>query len=127
VLDHDGNLIDAAGMAALGALISAKMRAFDVKNDEVVYRDEKVPLPVNNYPVPITSVKIDGSIVLDPCLEEEQVVSCRLTVTTDKNDNVCAMQKGGLGVFTPEEIKQVISTAISKSKDLRQKIMSKVE
>jgi exosome complex component RRP42 len=127
VLDHDGNLIDAAGMAALGALITAKMRAFDVKDGEVVYRDEKVPLPVNNYPVPITSVKIDGSIVLDPCLEEEQVVSCRLTVTTDKNDNVCAMQKGGPGVFTPEEIKQVISTAISKSKDLREKIMSKAE
>jgi exosome complex component RRP42 len=126
VLDHDGNLIDAAGMAALGALISAKMHAFDVKDGEVVYRDEKVPLPVNNYPVPITSVKIDGSIVLDPCLEEEQVISCRLTVTTDKNDNVCAMQKGGLGVFTPEEIKQIISTAISKSKDLREKIMSKV-
>ena len=127
ILDHDGNLIDAAGMAALGALVSAKMRAFEVKDGEVVYHDEKIPLPINNYPVPITSVKIDGSIVLDPCLEEEQVVSCRLTVTTDKNDNVCAMQKGGMGVFTPEEIKQVISTAVSKSKDLRQKIMSKVE
>jgi exosome complex component RRP42 len=127
ILDHDGNLIDAAGMAALGALISAKMRAFEVKDGEVTYRDEKVPLPVNNYPVPITTVKIDGSIVLDPCLEEEQVTSCRLTVTTDKDDNVCAMQKGGLGVFTPDEIKQIISTAISKSKDLRQKIMSKVE
>ena len=127
VLDHDGNLIDAAGMAALGALISAKMRAFDVKDGEVVYRDEKIPLPVNNHPVPITSVKIDGSIVLDPCLEEEQVMSCRLTVTTDKDDNVCAMQKGGLGVFTPEEIKQIISTAVSKSRDLREKIMSKAE
>jgi exosome complex component RRP42 len=127
ILDHDGNLIDAAGMAALGALITAKMRAFDVKDGEVVYKNEKIPLPVNNHPVPITSVKIDGSIVLDPCLEEEQVMSCRLTVTTDKDDNVCAMQKGGLGVFTPEEIKQVISTAISKSKDLREKIMSKAE
>ena len=127
VLDHDGNLIDAAGMAALGALVSAKMKAFEVKDGEVVYQDEKIPLPLNNYPVPITSVKIDGSIVLDPCLEEEQVISCRLTVTTDKNDNVCAMQKGGLGVFTPEEIKQIISTAVIKSKELREKIMSKVE
>jgi len=129
VLDHDGNLIDAAGMAALGALVSAKMRAYDIKHDEVVYKDDapRIPLPINNYPVPITSVKIDGSIVLDPCLEEEQVISCRLTVTTDKNNNVCAMQKGGLGVFTPEEIKQVISTAISKSRDLREKIISKVD
>jgi exosome complex component RRP42 len=126
VLDHDGNLIDAAGMAALGALTTAKIQAFEVKNGEVVYKDEQIPLPMLNHPVPITTVKIDGSVVVDPCLEEEQVMSCRLTVTTDKNDNVCAMQKGGLGVFTPEEIKQIVSSAIGRSRDLRQKIISKV-
>jgi len=53
-------------------------------------------------------------------------LNCRLTVTTDKNDNVCAMQKGGLGVFTPDEIKQIVSTSISKARDLRQKIVSNV-
>jgi exosome complex component RRP42 len=126
VLDHDGNLIDAAGMAALGALISSKMQEFEVKNDELVLKDKMMPLPVRDYPVPITSAKIDGSIVLDPCLEEEQVTSCRLTVTTGKDDRICAMQKGGLGVFTPDEVKQVVSNAISKSRDLRQRILSKV-
>ena len=126
VLDHDGNLIDAAGMAALGALISAKMQAFEVKGGEIKYKDNMIPLPMQNYPVPITSVKLDGSVVVDPCLEEEQVMSCRLTVTTDKNDNVCAMQKGGLGVFTPEEVKQIISSSVNKSRELREKILSKV-
>lgn len=127
VLDHDGNLIDAAAMAALGALVSAKMRAFEVHNGELKYKDEKIPLPILNYPVPTTSAKIDGTIVLDPCLEEEQVMSCRLTVTTDKDDKVCSMQKGGLGVFTPDEVKQIVSTSISKSRDLREKILSKVK
>jgi exosome complex component RRP42 len=126
VLDHDGNLIDAAGMAALGALVSAKMRAFDVKDGEVKYKDELVPLPINNLPVPISSAKIDSTIVLDPCLEEEQVMSCRLTVTVDKDDKVCAMQKGGLGVLTPDELKQVVSTSIKKSKELRSKVLSGV-
>jgi exosome complex component RRP42 len=126
VLDHDGNLIDAAAMAALGALVNSKMHAFQVKDGEPVYKDEVVPLPMLNYPVPITAAKIDGSIVLDPCLEEEQVMSCRLTVTTDKNDNVCAMQKGGLGAFTPEEVKQIVSTAIAKSRELRSKIVPQV-
>lgn len=126
ILDHDGNLLDAAAMAALGALVDAKMHAFEVKNGELKYKDEIVPLPILNHPVPITSAKIDGTIVLDPCLEEEQVMSCRLTVTTDKDDKVCAMQKGGLGVFTPDEVKQIVSTAISKSRDLRKKILSKV-
>jgi exosome complex component RRP42 len=127
VLDHDGNLIDAAGMAALGALVSATMQEFDVKGGELRYKDSKVAVPMQNYPVPITSVKIGNSIVVDPCLEEEQVMSCRLTVTTDKNDNVCAMQKGGLGIFTPEEIKQIVSSSIQKSRELREKIVSKVK
>ncbi|MGA8905513.1 MAG: exosome complex protein Rrp42 [Candidatus Bathyarchaeia archaeon] len=125
-LDHDGNLIDAAGMAALGALINAKMREFEVKDGELEFKDKMIPLPMLDYPVPITSAKIDGSIVLDPCLEEEQVTNCRLTVTTGKDDRICAMQKGGLGVFTPEEVKQIVSTAINKSRDLRQRILSKV-
>jgi len=126
ILDHDGNLIDAAGMAALGALVNAKMQEFELKSGEVRYKDSKMPLPMQNYPVPITTVKIGNSLVVDPVLEEEQVMSCRLTVTTGKNDDVCAMQKGGLGTFTPEEIKQVVSTAIQKSRDLRTKIVSKV-
>lgn len=127
ILDHDGNLIDAAGMAALGALLNAKMHAFEVHNGELKIKDEMIQLPLLNHPVPITLVKIDGTIVLDPCLEEEQVMSCRLTVTTDKDDNVVAMQKGGLGVFTPDEIKQVVSTSITKSRELRKKIVSKAE
>jgi len=126
VLDHDGNLIDAAAMAALGALVTAKMREFEVKNGEVKYKDKMVPLPLLNHPVSITSAKIDGTIVIDPCLEEEQVMSCRLTVTTDKNGMVCAMQKGGLGVFTPDEIKRTVSTSIGKARELREKILSKV-
>jgi exosome complex component RRP42 len=126
VLDHDGNLIDAAAMASLGALVDAKMHEFSVKNGEPVFKDKIMPLPMRNYPIAITSTKIENSIILDPCLEEEQVMTCRLTVTTDKDDRVVAMQKGGLGVLTPDEVKQIVSTAISKSRDLRSKILSKV-
>jgi exosome complex component RRP42 len=127
VLDHDGNLIDAAAMAALGALVNAKMHAFKVKDGEVEYKDELMPLPMLNYPVPITTAKLEGTAVLDPSLEEEQVMSCRLTVTTDMNDQICAMQKGGLGYFTPDEIKKIVATSIAKARELRNTILSKVK
>jgi exosome complex component RRP42 len=126
VLDHDGNLIDAAAISALGALVNSKMHAFEVRDGEPVYKDEIIPLPLLNYPVPVTAAKIDGSIVFDPCLEEEQVMSCRLTVTFDKNGNICAMQKGGLGVFTPDEVKQIVSDAMAKSREIRSKITPQV-
>jgi exosome complex RNA-binding protein Rrp42 (RNase PH superfamily) len=54
-------------------------------------------------------------------------MSCRLTVTTDKNDQICAMQKGGLGSFTPDEVKQAVATSIAKSRGLRETILSKVK
>ncbi len=127
VLDHDGNLIDAAAMAALGALVNAKMHAFRVENGEPVYLEEMMPVPMQNYPVSITTAKVDSVTVLDPCLEEEQVMSCRLTVTTGNDDNICAMQKGGLGFLSPDEIKQIVSTSITKAKDLRAKILSNVK
>jgi exosome complex component RRP42 len=127
VLDHDGNLIDAAAMAALGALVNAKMHDFDVKNGELRLKEAIIPLPLQNYPVSITTTKIDSTTVIDPCLEEEQVMTCRLTVTTDKDDNICAMQKGGLGVLTPDEIKQIVSTSISKARDIRAKILASVK
>jgi exosome complex component RRP42 len=114
-------------MAALGALVNAKMKAFKVEKGEPVYLDDMIPLPIRNYPVSITSVKVDSATVLDPCLEEEQVMSCRLTVTTGKDDDICAMQKGGLGFLTPDEIKQIVSTSIIKAKDLRERILSNVK
>jgi exosome complex component RRP42 len=127
ILDHDGNLIDAAATAALGALVNAKMHEFDVKDGEPRYKDKIMPLPLKNYPVSITSAKVNGAIVLDPCLEEEQVTSCRLTVTTDKDDNICAMQKGGLGSLTADEIRKVVSASINKARDLRAKILPNVK
>ena len=123
VLDHDGNLLDASAMAALGALANSKMQEFEVKDGELKYKDNLIPLPMQNYPVSITSAKIDGTVVIDPCLEEEQVMDCRLTVTTGKDNNICAMQKGGLSYLTPDEIKQIVSTSISKASDLRSKIL----
>src|SRR6266568_651841 len=102
VLDHDGNLIDAASMAALAALANSKVAKMEVKGDEV----------------------IEKTIVVDPSLEEEQVMSARLTVTIDKNGHLCAMQKGGLYGFTPDELKKAVHLAVAKAAENRAKILA---
>jgi len=114
VLDHDGNLIDAASMAA-------KM---EMKGDEVIAKGGQHQLPLNNHPVAVTFAKIDKTIVVDPSLEEEQVMSARLTVTIDKNGHLCAMQKGGLYGFTPDELKRAVHLAVAKAAENRAKIMA---
>jgi len=123
VLDHDGNLIDASSIASLAALLSAKMNEYEVQNGEVVYRAELKNLPIQNHPVAVTLAKIGKSLVVDPSLDEEQVMSARLTVISDKDGRICAMQKGGAEALTIEEVKQGVAIALSKASEIRSKII----
>lgn len=124
ILDHDGNLIDAAAMAALGALVNAKVGKFEMKGDEVVLKPGHHPLPVNNYPVAVTIAKVDKTLLVDPSLEEEQVMNARLTVTIDKNGSICAMQKGGLSGFSVEELRTAMGLAVRKAAENRAQILA---
>ena len=81
-------------------------------------------MPLNNHPVAVTFAKIDKTIVVDPCLEEEQAMNARLTVTIDKNGDICAMQKGGLYGFTPDEVRKVVHLAVEKAAENRAKILA---
>ncbi len=123
VLDHDGNLIDASSIASLAALLSAKMNEYEVQNGEVVYRAELKNLPIQNHPVAVTLAKIGKSLVVDPSLDEEQVMSARLTVISDKDGRICAMQKGGAEALTIEEVKQGVAIALSKGSEIRSRII----
>ncbi len=124
VLDHDGNLIDAAAMAALSALVSAKVSKMEMKGDEIVTKGGHHSLPLNNYPVAVTFAKVDKTLIVDPCLGEEQVMSARLTVTIDRNGHVCAMQKGGQYGFTVEELKKAVALAVQKAAENRARVLA---
>lgn len=127
VLDHDGNLIDASAIASLAALLTAKVFEYDYRDGKVTYKSKQTPLPVNNYPVAVTCAKIDEGLVLDPILEEEQVMSARLTVTSDKDGRICAMQKGGTGELSPTEVRAAVKMAQEKASEIRQKILKAAE
>jgi exosome complex component RRP42 len=127
VLDYDGNLIDASSIASLAALLNAKMKSYEVKNGEIVYKQELIPLPIQNYPITVTIGKVSNALIVDPCLEEEQVMQSRLTIAIDKNNNICAIQKGGLGELTLDEVKKAIEIATIKAKEIRENVLKVVE
>lgn len=127
VLDHDGNLIDASSIASLAALLSAKMNEYDVEDGEVVYKPGLRKLPIQNHPVAVTLAKIGKSLVVDPSLDEEQVMSARLTVVSDKEGRICAMQKGGAEPLSIEEVKQGVAIALSKASEIRPRITEAVK
>jgi len=121
ILDYDGNLFDAASLAALAALLTAKVPA------ERFELGEDYPLPLKDPPVSCTSVKYNSVVVLDPSLDEEEIAEARLTVATDKNGDIRAMQKGLSGSFTREEIKKVIKVSINNGKEIREILYKNIE
>jgi len=120
VLNHDGNLIDASAIAALAALLNTKVHNYEVKEGEIKIKPGYRPLPLKNYPIAITFAKISDKLVVDPWLDEEQVMDARLTITFEKDGKICAVQKGGgYGYFTTQQISEVAKIAQEKAEELR--------
>ena len=92
ILDHHGNLIDAAGIGAIAALLDAKMPKYE--DGKVIRGEWEGKLPVGRVPIPCTVAKIGNAVISDPCLDEEYAADARLTIAT--TDKLNAMQKGGI-------------------------------
>ncbi len=114
VLDHDGNLIDASALAAMAALLNVKP-----PEDEAWTLPE---FPIQRKVLAVTAAKINGRLMVDPCLDEESVMDARITIATDEDGNIRAMQKGGRGCFSREELEQACELARAKAAGLRQQL-----
>ena len=116
VLDHDGNLIDASALAAMAALQCTRMPKYE--DGKILYGNYVGKLATATSCVTSTFAKIGGVIVADPDLDEEKAMDARLTVATTPK-HVCAMQKGGSGGFTRDELLGIIDMAFKKGEELR--------
>ncbi|MCX6814639.1 MAG: exosome complex protein Rrp42 [Candidatus Aenigmarchaeota archaeon] len=119
ILNHAGNLIDAAGLASIAALLTAKMPEYDEEAGTVSYEKKHKKLPMKFKPVPITVFKMSDSLFLDPNLEEEDVTSVSLTVTTKDDGNIVALQKGGSQSLSLEEIEKAFELSLKKGAEIR--------
>ncbi|MFZ0891700.1 MAG: exosome complex protein Rrp42 [Thermoplasmata archaeon] len=114
VLDHSGNLIDAALLAAVTALAHSTVPAKRFGVGEADY-----PLEIQHFPIESTFVRLGDTLVVDPSFEEERAAQGRITVATDEAGNVVAMQKGLIGAFSPEDVKEVVDRAFAHGDRLR--------
>jgi len=154
IIDYDGNLFDAASLASLAALMTAKIpidrldekdRFKFIKNrlidiyaipgiDEAIIKEDnnkannKIDLKkfLKEPPVSCTSVKFNGVSVMDPSLDEEEIAEARLTVATDEKGDIRAMQKGLNGSFSVDEIKKVIKSSIDNGRKIREQLYKSV-
>ena len=101
VIDYDGNLFDASNLAVMAALMNTKL------------------LPIRDKLALSTFVKIGNGLILDPSLEEEDILEARITIgVTDEGNHVCSMQKGGEAPLTRDEILDAVHMAFTTKDDL---------
>lgn len=116
VLDHDGNLIDAAALAAMEALLNTRMPK--IENGKIIRTESTGPLPIATKAVTCTFAKVDENKLLDPNFDEEKGLDGRISIATTE-DAVCAVQKAGWGAFTKKDIMELVDISFDKSKELR--------
>ena len=112
-LDDDGNLLDASALGAIAALLNTIVPAerFEIGDD--------FPLPVRDLPVAITSLIVENRILVDPIKDETSVAKNFLTITTDSEDNIVAIQKSGSYLLPEEKFYEAIELSIRKAREVR--------
>ncbi|MBS3069426.1 exosome complex protein Rrp42 [Candidatus Micrarchaeota archaeon] len=116
VLDYDGNLFDAASLAAMSALLCTRMPK--IEEGKLIRKESTGKLPLSTKTVTCTFAKVDSTKLLDPSLDEEQGMDGRITIATTPQ-HVCAVQKGGWGAFTQKDILELVDISFDKAKGLR--------
>jgi exosome complex component RRP42 len=116
VLNYDGNMFDAATMAAVLALHNTTVPA---SRYGLV---EDFPLPVDSWPLTATIVKVRDLLLADPTLTEELIADARLTVSLDDSEDIRAMQKGLKGALTYDEVGTAIELARKLTADNRARL-----
>eukprot|EP00268_Persea_americana_P025893 TRINITY_DN2522_c1_g1_i6.p1 TRINITY_DN2522_c1_g1~~TRINITY_DN2522_c1_g1_i6.p1 ORF type:complete len:457 (+),score=103.83 TRINITY_DN2522_c1_g1_i6:297-1667(+) len=136
ILDNGGNLVDAANVAALAALLTFRRPECTVGGEdgqEVIVHPPEVkephPLIIHHLPVAVTFAFFGSGdiLVIDPTHYEEAVMRGRMTATINSSGDVCAVQKsGGEGVMQ-SVIMQCMRVASLKAADITSKIKNAVE
>ena len=123
VVDYDGNLFDACSYAATAALLTSRTPKWEMVDERPsLVEGGESDLPVSTIPVSITMGKIGNYIVVDPNGDEWASMDARITVTSDSDGNICALQKGGSDGFTQDEINQCGEISVKVGAKIREKL-----
>ncbi|PKA58631.1 hypothetical protein AXF42_Ash008918 [Apostasia shenzhenica] len=136
ILDNGGNLIDAANVAALAALLTYRRPECTVGGEngqDVIIHDpevrEPLPLIIHHIPVAVTFGFFNegDAMVIDPTHKEEFVMGSRMTATLNSNGDVCAVQKAGGEGVSSSVIMHCLRLASLKAVDITSKIKNAVD
>jgi len=118
VLNDAGNLVDAASLGAISALLTAR-----VPNEEQGFGADAA-LSMQETPVGVTIARIGGQLMVDPSKDEEAICEARLTVVSNSDGSVAGMQKMGSFAFTEAELLEAIELSCKKAGEIRKQFLA---
>ena len=122
-INDDGNLFDAAGLAAIIALGKARMPVYNEKEDKVEegFSNEGIPLNKDVLSFSMTFHKVGDVIITDVSKEEEEISKFRLTIAIGNNNGeprITAMQKGKTGTISSKDMEIILKLAEDTWKEM---------
>ncbi|XP_047003658.1 exosome complex component RRP45-like [Schistocerca americana] len=123
VLNHEGNLADAASVAALTALGHFQRPDFTAEGGKIIIHsaEEKdtVPITLHHYPVCVSFAVFNNGehVVADPTELEERVAEAHIVFGMNSYRELCGVHLGGSALANPEMIIQcAIQAAVRASR-----------
>ncbi|XP_026159284.1 exosome complex component RRP45 [Mastacembelus armatus] len=128
MLNHDGNLMDAASIAAITALCHFRRPDVAIQGEEVtVYSPEErdtIPLSIYHMPISVSfSFFQQGTYLLvDPCELEERVMDGLLMIAMNKHREICSIQSSGGIMLLKEQVMRCSKIASVKVSEITELI-----
>jgi exosome complex component RRP42 len=117
VMDHNGNLTDAAALACMAALSCTKVPKLS-EEGKLVRNDFSGPLELTRKSLTVTFDSIGGALIVDATDEEEAASDGTLTFGVTDDGLLCAGQKSGSAGFSRKQLLECADASLQLSKDL---------
>uniref|UniRef100_A0A8C6T464 Exosome complex component RRP45 n=1 Tax=Neogobius melanostomus TaxID=47308 RepID=A0A8C6T464_9GOBI len=132
-LNHDGNLMDAASIAAITALCHFRRPDVSIQGEEITLYtpEERDPIPLSIYHMPISvsfSFFQQGTYLLvDPIEREERVMDGLLMIAMNKHREICSIQSSGGIMLLKEQVLRCSKIASVKVSEITELISKALE
>ncbi|RXM31150.1 Exosome complex component RRP45 [Acipenser ruthenus] len=132
LLNHDGNIMDAASIAAITALCHFRRPDVSIQGEDVtVYTPEErdpVPLSIHHMPICVSfSFFQQGTYLLvDPSEREERVMDGLLVIAMNKHREICTIQSSGGIMLLKDQVlrcSKIASVKVTEISELIQKAL----
>ncbi|CAH1777156.1 unnamed protein product [Owenia fusiformis] len=120
VLNHEGNILDCANIAAIAALAHFRRPDVTVCGEEITVHpaDERDPVPLSilHMPLCVTFAFFHNGkcLILDPNEREERVMDGKMVVSMNKHREICTLQISGQMLLEKDQIFRCTNMAVKK-------------